>query len=67
MAKRTIHASGFSGRGDDIYAALLEAHDGLSETESHALNARLVLLMANRIGDAEAVKDLLATARSYAD
>jgi hypothetical protein len=31
------------------------------------LNARLVLLMANRIGDAEAVKDLLATARSYAD
>jgi hypothetical protein len=31
------------------------------------LNARLVLLMANRIGDAEAVKDLLKTARSYAD
>jgi hypothetical protein len=67
MAKRTIHASGFSGRGDDVYAALLEAHDGLSETESHALNARLVLLMANRIGDAEAVREVLATARSYVD
>jgi hypothetical protein len=56
------------GRGDDdVYAALLAAHDGLSEAESHALNARLVLLMANRIGDAEAVMDLLETARSYAE
>ncbi len=67
MAERTIHASGFAGRGDDIYAALLDAHEGLSEAESHALNARLVLLMANRIGDADTVRDLLKTARSYAD
>jgi hypothetical protein len=67
MATRTIHASGFAGRGDDIYAALLEAHEGLSEAESHALNARLVLLMANRIGDADTVRDLLKTARSYAE
>lgn len=67
MAKRNIHASGFAGRGDDVYAALLEAHDGLSEAESHALNARLVLLMANQIGDADTIKDLLKTARSYAD
>jgi hypothetical protein len=67
MTRRSIHASRLAGRGDDIYAALLEAHDGLNEAESHALNARLVLLMANRIGDAEAVKDLLNTARSYAD
>jgi hypothetical protein len=65
--QRSIHASGFAGRGDDVYAALLEAHDGLSEADSHALNARLVLLMANRIGDAEAIRDLLKTARSYAD
>ena len=66
MVERSIHKSGFAGRGDDVYAALLEAHDGLSEEESHALNARLVLLMANQIGDAEAVKELLQTARSYA-
>lgn len=66
MEKRTTYASGFAGRGDDVYAALLQAHDGLSEAESHALNARLVLLMANRIGDADTVKDLLQTARSYA-
>jgi hypothetical protein len=67
MTARTIHASGFAGHGDDVYAALLEVHEGLSEAESHALNARLVLLMANRIGDADTIRDLLATARSYAD
>ena len=36
---------------DDFYAALLAAHDGLDEGESHALNARLVLILANHIGD----------------
>lgn len=35
---------------DDFYAALLHAHEGLSETESHALNARLVLILANQVG-----------------
>lgn len=66
MAERQTYASGFSGRGDDIYAALLQAHDGLTEADSHALNARLVLLMANQIGDADVVRDLMQTARSYA-
>lgn len=66
MAERQTYASGFSGQGDDIYAALLEAHDGLSEADSHALNARLILLMANQIGDADVVRDLMQTARSYA-
>jgi hypothetical protein len=64
---RKTYAPGFEGRGDDVYAALLAAHEGLSEAESHALNARLVLLLANRIGDADALAEIFATARSYAD
>ena len=40
---------------DAAYAALLAAHKGLSEAESHALNARLVLILMNHLGDAEAV------------
>lgn len=36
---------------DAFYARLLEAHEGLDEAASHALNARLVLILANRIGD----------------
>jgi hypothetical protein len=35
---------------DEFYAALLHAHEGLDEAESHALNARLVLVLANQIG-----------------
>ena len=53
--------------GDAFYNALMDAHEGLSETESHALNARLVLIMANQIGDLDILKTLLATARKEAD
>ena len=36
---------------DDFYAELLTAHEGLSKNESDALNARLILTLANHIGD----------------
>lgn len=49
--------------GDDFYEALLEAHKGLSFEESAALNARLVLILANRTGDLETLKAALAAAR----
>ncbi|RZU02480.1 DUF2783 domain-containing protein [Rivibacter subsaxonicus] len=48
---------------DAFYEALLQAHQGLSTEQSHALNARLVLLLANHIGDAEALGEALAAAR----
>lgn len=48
---------------DDFYAALLEAHDGLSEAEMHALNARLVLILANHIGDNAVLQQALDAAR----
>lgn len=35
---------------DDFYAVLLAAHEGLDPSESHALNARLVMILANQIG-----------------
>jgi hypothetical protein len=47
---------------DDFYAMLLKAHEGLSKPESDALNARLILLLANHIGDAEALSEALAKA-----
>ncbi len=53
--------------GDRIYEALMDAHEGLSEEESNALNTRLVLLMANAIGDPDKLEALFATARSYAN
>ena len=45
--------------GDAFYNALMDAHEGLSTDESHALNARLVLIMANEIGDLDKLKTLL--------
>jgi len=36
---------------DGFYADLLAVHDGLSKAESDALNARLILILANQIGD----------------
>jgi len=58
-----IGADRLEGRGDELYAALLRAHEGLSESESHRLNARLVLLLANALGDIDAALRVIAAAR----
>jgi len=50
-------------RPDDFYAALLAAHEGLSKAESDALNARLVLILANHIGDADVLGQALDLAK----
>lgn len=49
---------------DSFYAELLAAHRGLPEAESHAMNARLVLILANHIGDAEVLSQTLVLARA---
>ena len=49
---------------DDFYEALLDAHQGLSTEQSALLNARLILLLANQVGDARVLKDMVAAARS---
>lgn len=47
---------------DDFYEALLGAHEGLSTEESHAFNARLVLVLANHVGSLPVLKRALAAA-----
>ena len=54
-------------RPDDFYAALIAAHDGLSKEESDALNARLILILANHVGDRETLSQALAAARLQED
>jgi hypothetical protein len=49
---------------DDFYGALIDAHRDLSITQSHALNARLILLLANHIGAQPVLAQALAAARS---
>lgn len=55
---------GFAGGGDAFYEMLLRAHAGLSDAESTALDARLVLILSNQIGDLEVLAEALATARA---
>ena len=52
---------------DDFYNALIEAHRGLSDEQSELLNARLILLLANHIGDLHALREALAAARERID
>ncbi|AVQ83086.1 MULTISPECIES: DUF2783 domain-containing protein [unclassified Variovorax] len=49
---------------DGFYAALLAAHEGMSEAHSADLNARLVLLLANQCADQDV---LLACIRAAAE
>jgi hypothetical protein len=48
---------------DDAFAAIVEAHDGLAPEASARLNARLVLILADRLGDPAAVIKAAALAR----
>ena len=52
---------------DDIYQWLVEAHGGLSETDSLRLNARLVLLLANHIGDSQVIREAIDRAAAICD
>jgi hypothetical protein len=47
---------------DDFYEALIEAHQDLPTEESHAFNARLVLVLANHIGSLAVLRQALAAA-----
>lgn len=49
---------------DDFYEALIEMHRDLTPEESAAVNARLILLLANHIGDTEVLMQAMQRARS---
>ncbi len=47
---------------DGFYAKLIALHDGLSDADSAALNARLVLILANQVGDRRVLDQVLEMA-----
>ncbi|HSH57102.1 MAG TPA: DUF2783 domain-containing protein [Halomonas sp.] len=52
---------------DAFYAALTEVHRERSEAESERINARLILLLANHIGDQQVLEEALSTAAAEAE
>jgi hypothetical protein len=50
--------------GDAFYDALIAAHHGLTDAQSELLNARLVLLLANHVGELAVLREAIALARA---
>jgi Protein of unknown function (DUF2783) len=48
---------------DDAFRAIVEAHRGLSDAQSADLDAALVLILANHIGDLAVLREALVLAR----
>jgi hypothetical protein len=61
---RTLNIDPAIDSPDDFYQALIEAHRGLSDQGSDQLNCRLILLLANQIGDARILTEAIALARA---
>lgn len=49
--------------GDDFYELLIDAHRDLDEARSALLNAKLVLLLANHVGDLTVLREAIQAAR----
>jgi hypothetical protein len=48
---------------DEFYQALIDAHAGLTDEQSASLNARLILLLANQVGDLDTLRAAIAAAK----
>ena len=44
---------------DDFYARLIELHEGRSSAESHKINAKVIMMLANHIGDTDVLYEVL--------
>ena len=49
---------------DDFYEALIDMHRDLTEAQSQAVNATLILLLANHVGDLAVLRDAMERARA---
>lgn len=49
-------------RPDDVYNAIVEAHQGLDEEASRRLSAKLILMLANHIGDDAVIEEAVRLA-----
>jgi hypothetical protein len=59
--KRYFHA--FTP-GDDFYEALIDTHRDLSDEQSAMVNAKMVLLLANHVGDISVLREAMLLARA---
>jgi hypothetical protein len=53
--------------GDDFYQLLIDTHRDLSDEQSAMVNAKLILILSNHIGDLAVLREAMALARDGAD
>lgn len=53
--------------GDDFYQSLIDLHRGLSDQQSAQVNAKLILILSNHIGDIAVLREAMSLARGDAD
>ena len=58
MLKRDLNLA----RPDDVYNAIVDAHRGLDDEQARAFDARLILLLANHVGDEAVIRQALKEA-----
>ncbi len=58
MLKRILNLA----RPDEIYNAIVDAHKGLDDDQARAFDARLILLLANHVGDETVIREALTEA-----
>jgi hypothetical protein len=62
-AERLLYTHANLESPDQVYQQLVDAHRDLDASQSALLNARLILLLVNHIGDAAVVTQAIAAAR----
>ena len=60
---QTLDIEAKLARPDDFYESLIDTHRDLTREESELVNCKLVLLLANHIGDADVLRDAMRRAR----
>lgn len=63
MTKGALRRTLNLARPDDVYNSIIDAHRELSDEQCRAFDARLILLLANHVGDEAAIREALAAAR----
>ena len=59
----SLSTSSNFAKPDDAFRAVVEAHRGLNDEQSADLDAALVLILANHIGDIDVLREAIALAR----
>jgi len=58
-----LSASSNFVKPDDAFRAIVEAHRGLNDEQSADLDAAMVLILANHIGDIDVLREAIALAK----